>query len=90
MVHGTHDQRVAASLGALAPTATRRLASAAGLTARLASIAPERWAGTIRIEQVVELGVLVAGAGHRVVARRRPDDRSVCAGARALGRRCRR
>ena len=87
MIQRSHRLHLAVSLGGLAPAAAAALASAAGLTARLVSIAPGRLAGTTRIDEVVELGVLAAGAAVAWWLAAGLATAAGCAGARALGRR---
>jgi len=76
-----------APLVALGLGAAATLVAAAALSARLASVAPDTWAQITGVDQIVELGVLVAGGAIAWWLAASLVTASVCAGARALGRR---
>ncbi|HEY8717904.1 LysM peptidoglycan-binding domain-containing protein [Pengzhenrongella sp.] len=72
-------------LAALALSTAAALAGAAALSARLVFLAPERAGGLVRVDQVIELGVLVAGATIAWWLAAGLAAATVCATARGLG-----
>lgn len=84
---GSARRTGALPVAVLAASAAAALASAAALSARLVSIAPDRAADLTRVEEVVELGVLAAGAAIGWWLTAGLAAAAACASARVLGRR---
>ena len=74
-------------LATLASSAALTLVTAAALTARLVGLWPGRGPALVRVDQVVELGVLAAGAVVAWWLAANLTAAAACAAARALGRR---